>query len=152
MSFSRIVRNDNNINDLSEKECLLKMRMKKMISASILSLALIFGARGVDAYAADSATGAINGYYTYGSSSITSTAASASTFFGNVGSVSVVSTYSYVNTSTLKVGTSTSSTGYYNTCTVDFTAPAGCRSVRISSTHKVSAYGQTWSANTTATY
>lgn len=128
------------------------MRMKKIISASILSLALIFGARGVDAYAADSATGAIGEYYTYGSSSITSTAASASTFFGNVGSVSVVSTYSYVNTSTLKVGTSTSSAGYYNTCTVDFTAPAGCRSVRISSTHKVSAYGQTWSAYTTATY
>lgn len=150
MSFSRIVRNDNNINDLSEKECLLKMRMKKMISASILSLALIFGARGVDAYAADYATGAINGYCTIGSSSISSTTASASTFFGSEGSVSVVSTYSYVNTSTLKVGTKSSSKGYYNTCTVDFIAPAGCRSIRISSSHKVSAYGQTWSAYTTA--
>ena len=126
------------------------MRMKKMISASILSLALIFGARGVDAYAADYATGAINGYCTIGSSSISSTTASASTFFGSEGSVSVVSTYSYVNTSTLKVGTKSSSKGYYNTCTVDFIAPAGCRSIRISSSHKVSAYGQTWSAYTTA--
>jgi hypothetical protein len=152
VSFSRIVRNDNIINDLSEKECLLKMRMKKMISASILSLALIFGARGVDAYAENIAKGAINGYYTYGSSSISSITASASTFFGSQGSVSVVSTYSYVNTSTLKVGTQSSSKGYYNTCTINFTAPAGCRSIRISSSHNISAYGQTWSAYTTATY
>ena len=128
----------------------IKDENEKMISASILSLALIFGARGVDAYAADSATGAINGYYTIGSSSISSTTASASTMFGSVGSVSVASTYSYVNTSTLIVGTKSSSKGYYNTCTVEFTAPAGCRSIKISSSHNISAYGQTWSAYTTA--
>ena len=99
------------------------------------------------------ATGAINGYAITGSSHITRTTASASTTYEKrTGSISVDSTYSYVNTYTLATGTSSKSKGYYTSVEIDFSAPYNCHSVRIRSSHKVSAYGQTWSSNSTAVY
>ena len=99
------------------------------------------------------ATGAINGYAITGSSHITRTTASASTTYEKrTGSISVDSTYSYVNTYTLATGTSSKSKGYYTSVEIDFSAPYDCHSVRIRSSHKVSAYGQTWSSNSTAVY
>ena len=99
------------------------------------------------------ATGAINGYAITGSSHITRTTASASTTYEKrTGSISVDSTYSYVNTYTLATGSSTKSKGYYTSVEINFSAPYNCHSVRIRSSHKVSAYGQTWTANSTAVY
>ena len=99
------------------------------------------------------ATGAINGYAITGSSHITRTTASASTTYEKrTGSISVDSTYSYVNTYTLATGSSTKSKGYYTSVEINFSAPYNCHSVRIRSSHKVSAYGQTWSSNSTAVY
>lgn len=99
------------------------------------------------------AKGAINGYATTGSSHITRTEASASTTYEKrTGSISVDSTYSYVNTYTLATGSSTKSKGYYTSVKLEFSAPYNCHSVRIRSSHKVSAYGQTWTANSTAVY
>lgn len=84
---------------------------------------------------------------------VTNTTASASTTYEKrTGSISVDSTYSYVNTYTLATGSSTKSKGYYTSVEINFSAPYNCHSVRIRSSHKVSAYGQTWSSNSTAVY
>ena len=123
--------------------------VKKLVLVLTLTLAMTLG-MSISVFAA---TGAVNGYTATGSSTITRTAASASTRYGkSTGSISVDSTYSYVNTYTLATGTSTKSKGYYTSVYVDFSAPYNCHSVRIRSSHKVSAYGQTWTANSTAVY
>lgn len=93
------------------------------------------------------------GGYHASSFHITRTTASASTTYEKrTGSISVDSTYSYVNTYTLATGSSTKSKGYYTSVEINFSAPYNCHSVRIRSSHKVSAYGQTWSSNSTAVY
>lgn len=98
------------------------------------------------------ATGAINGYKTRASSTIRQQTASASTSYDYNGSVSVSSTYSYVNVNTLATGTCTKNNGHYSHCSVAFSAPSNCHSVKIVSSHKVLAFGQTWSTKTSATY
>lgn len=126
-----------------------KANFKKLVLVLTLTLAMTLG-MSISVFAA---TGAVNGYTATGSSTITRTAASASTRYGkSTGSISVDSTYSYVNTYTLATGNSTKSKGYYTSVNVDFSAPYNCHSVRIRSSHKVSAYGQTWTANSTAVY
>lgn len=125
-----------------------KGNFKKLILTFAFILTLTLG-MGISVFAA---TGAINGYTTRGSSSISRTGASASTSYASTGSVTVSSTYSYVNTNTLATGTSSKNNGYYNSCSVSFSAPSNCRSVKVSSSHRVAAYGQTWTASTSATY
>ena len=126
-----------------------KANFKKLVLVLTLTLAMTLGMR-ISVYAAK---GSVNGHITTGSSTITRTAASASTRYGkSTGSISVDSTYSYVNTYTLATGSSTKSKGYYTSVEINFSAPYNCRSVRIRSSHKVSAYGQTWTANSTAVY
>ena len=117
-----------------------KANFKKLVLVLTLTLAMTLG-MSISVFAAT------------GSSTITRTAARASTTYGkSTGSISVDSTYSYVNTYTLATGSSTKSKGYYTSVNVDFSAPYNCHSVRIRSSHKVSAYGQTWTANSTAVY
>lgn len=128
-----------------------KGNLRKLILGFVLTLTLTFG-MGISVFAATSATGAINGYATKGSSSISKTSASASTSYGTNGSVIVSATYSYVNTDTLATGTSSKNNGGYRSCSVSFSAPSNCRSVKITSSHSVSAYSQKWTANTSATY
>lgn len=127
------------------------IKERKTLITGICVIALIFG-MGVSATAASSATGAINGYETSASSSISSTSASAKTSYEASGSVTVSSTYSYVNTNTLVTGTSTKNNGHYTSCSVNFSAPSNCRSVKISSSHSVSAYGQNWTTSTSGIY
>lgn len=98
------------------------------------------------------ATGAVNGYTTRGTSTIKARSGGASTTYQSTGAVSVNSTYSYVNTNTLVTGKITKSKGYYKSCSVSFTAPNGCRSVKVSSSHNVSAAGQSWTASTSKIY
>ena len=126
-----------------------KANFKKLVLVLTLTLAMTLG-MSISVYAA---TGSVNGHITTGSSTITSTTATASTTYEiRTGSISVDSTYSYVNTYTLATGSSTKSKGYYTSVEINFSAPYNCRSVRIRSSHKVSAYGQTWTANSTAVY
>ena len=40
---------------------------------------------------------------------------------------------------------------HYSHCSVEFSAPSNCHSVKIVSSHKVSAFGQIWSTKTSAT-
>lgn len=128
-----------------------KGNLKKLILTFAFTLTLTFG-MGISVFAATAATGAVNGYTTKGSSSISKTGASASTSYASTGSVTVSSTYSYVNTNTLATGTSSKNNGYYNSCSVSFSAPSNCRSVKVTSSHKVAVSGQTWTASTSAIY
>ena len=48
-------------------------------------------------------------------------------------------------------GTYTKNNAHYSHCSVEFSAPSNCHSVKIVSSHKVSAFGQIWSTKTSAT-
>lgn len=96
-----------------------------------------------------SVEGGINAYKTYGSSVITRTTAKATTSFASEGTVTVSSTYTYVNIDTFKF---TKNNGNTSNCSVEFSAPANCSSVRIDSSHSVTADGQTWTAKTSVVY
>lgn len=124
----------------------------KTLKKSILALGLALGVMASMGASAFAASGSINGYYTSGNSYIYSTSGSASTSFGDYGSVAVNSTYSYVNTKTLATGTQSRNNGHYKSTSVSFSAPSNCRSVAISSSHSVSAYSQTWTASTSKVY
>lgn len=130
----------------------IKTRIGKKISAFALALTIVLGIGSMSVFAGSSATGAVNGYTTRGTSTIKATSGGASTTYQSTGAVSVKSTYSYVNTNTLVTDKITKSKGYYQSCSVSFTAPNGCRSVKVSSSHNVTAAGQSWTASTSKTY
>jgi len=130
----------------------IKTRIGKMISASALALTIVLGMGSMAVFAGNPATGAVNGYTTRGTSTIKARSGGASTTYQSTGAVSVNSTYSYVNTNTLVTDKITKSKGYYKSCSVSFTAPNGCRSVKVSSSHNVSAAGQSWTASTSKIY
>ena len=132
----------------------IKRNIGKKVLTATLTLVLLLSMSAISAFAVKSVSvsGAINGYATSGTSSISQSNAFASTTYDHSGSVFVSATYSYVNVDTLTTGTSFKNNGHYTTCTVDFYAPNNCRSVKITSNHSVSAYSQTWTANTSATY
>ena len=63
-------------------------------------------------------------------------------------SLSVVSTYTYWDNMRGMYGTQVKSSGHYNYARVDFTAPRNCKSVNISSSHRVARNHQVWTADT----
>ncbi len=67
-------------------------------------------------------------------------------------SMSVSADYSYVNTISLKTGTSHQSMDRVTGAVVTFAAPGGCRSVRITASHSASSGSEHWSGSTSATY
>ena len=124
----------------------------KTFKKSILALGLALGVMASIGASAFAANGQINGYYTSGNSYISSSGGSASTSFGNNGSVSVNSTYSYVNTEDLSTGTQDRNGGHYRSISVNFYAPNNCRSVKVKSHHRISAFSQLWEADTSIKY
>ena len=128
------------------------MKKRKRIVALGLAISIVLGIGSVAVFAASSATGSINGYTTKGVSSIGQKSASAYTSYGTSGQVSVNSKYSYVNTDTLSTGIKSQNNGHYNYAQVNFTAPTNCHSVKIESSHTVSASNQTWTAKTSKVY
>ena len=73
----------------------------------------------------------------------------ASTYYGgNSASVYVESTYRYWDNLRGIPGTMVKTTGHYKNARVEFNAPAGCKSVSISSTHNVYKNNQHWDATT----
>ena len=128
-----------------------KRILKKVVLMMCIVATLVLG-MGVSIVSANSASGKIGNYATGASSNIYRTSAKASTSFASTGSVTVNSNYSYVNINTLVTGTIPKNKGYYSSCSVSFTAPSNCHSVKINSSHCVSAYGQKWTTNTSAVY
>lgn len=125
----------------------MKKHFLALTTAAIISIAM-----ETPAFAVSSVSGGIDRYTTKGSSQIYSTYATASTAFTYNGSVSVSSSYSYINTSTLEVTTVSSSKGGMSSVNIEIAAPTSCRSVRIDSKHSVSALNQKWTATTSAVY
>ena len=117
-----------------------------------LGLALSILVGGAATAFAGSKSGQVNGHNTTGSSSITSNSGSAGTSLSGSGTVVVTSTYSYVNINSLTTGSTSRTKGHYNYASVSFSAPKNSRSVKVLSSHHVSAYDQDWGTNTSAVY
>ena len=99
------------------------------------------------------AKGLIKNYKVTGVSKCSRTYASGCTSTGAPTVPYINSTYVYINTSSLKVVTQKkSSSKVQHSNTVNFSAPAGCRSIQISSKHSAGYKGASWSDYTLDVY
>ena len=126
---------------------------KKSILAAGLAMAVITTIGGATVYAANPPQSYVNlpfaGSYINAKSDIKYNTGNAYTSYGTYAdTVTVSSTYRYCNTSTGQSGFKTNSRGGPKSASVDFEAPNGCKSVSISSSHKVARNWQTWTAST----
>ena len=122
---------------------------KKSVLALGLAAAVIAAIGGANVFAAQTQTATVGGYGVYCKSDIKYRTATAFTEYGSYAdTLSVESRYNYCNTTTGKGGSKSNGTGHYKRASLSFSAPTGCKSVSISSTHRVSAGGQNWHAST----
>ena len=127
---------------------------KKSILAAGLALAVVTTIGGVAVFAAVNAPKSFNdipfaGSYVTAKSEMYYNTAYAYTSYGNYAdSLSVESTYLYWDNLHGTYGTQVKRAGHYKSARVEFSAPAGCKSINISSTHKVAKNYQTWTAYT----
>jgi len=127
---------------------------KKSILAAGLALAVVTTIGGVAVFAAGlpqpvTEPSTLCGYGISGRSDMLYNTAYASTYYGgNSASVYVESTYRYWDNLRGIPGTMVKTTGHYKNARVEFNAPAGCKSVSISSTHNVYKNNQHWDATT----
>ena len=126
-------------------------KFTKSVLALGLALSILAGVGGVSVFAKSFEKGQVNGVNCRGGSSIAATSASAYTSYDTNGTVTVSSTYKYVRISDLKGTTEKRTNGHYNYTSNNFSVSNSHRSVYISSNHKVSISGQSWSATTSAT-
>ena len=127
---------------------------KKSILAAGLALAVVTTIGGVAVFAAGipaptTEPSTLCGYGVSGRSDMLYNTAYVSTYYGgNSASVYVKSTYKYWDNLHGVPGTMVKTTSHYKNARVDFSAPAGCKSVNISSTHNVYKNNQHWDAET----
>ena len=124
---------------------------KKGILALGLTLGIIASLGGA-AFAGSTSHGIVNGFLVTAKSNINYYEGSAYTQYEIAGGAEVYSYYYYVNPTTGYAGRMVKQNGGIKYARVEFAAPKNCRSLQINSSHKLSAYGEKWSANTTATY
>ena len=123
--------------------------LKKSILAVGLAVAVITAIGGANVFAAPQTQSAIvAGYGVYCKSDIKYRTATAFTEYGYYASVSVESRYNYCKTSNGEGGHKNNGTGSNKRAALSFSAPSGCKSVSISSTHRLTAGGQNWSTST----
>lgn len=126
----------------------------KRILAAGLALAVVTGVSGAAVFADSSAPqttdpSTLCGAGVSGKSDMKYNTAFAYTSYGSYAdSLSVVSTYTYWDNMRGMYGTQVKSSGHYNYARVDFTAPRNCKSVNISSSHRVARNHQVWTADT----
>ena len=127
---------------------------KKGILALGLTLGIIASVGSGSVFAKSYATAYVHGAYVSGESFISYSVASAQTLSRTVGLVIVNSKYCYINTRTFKTDSQIKSAGDVRktSAKVSFTAPIHTKSIVITSSHKVSSYGETWIANTANEY
>ena len=127
---------------------------KKSILAAGLALAVVTTIGGVAVFAAVNppevtSPSTIAGYYVTGKSDMKYNYAYAYTSYGGYADTLMVeSTYRYWDNLHGISGTMYKKTSHYKSAYVDFTAPAGCTSINISSKHYLSKSGQHWDAKT----
>ena len=127
---------------------------KKRILAAGLALAVVASIGGATVFASiyspqatDPST--ICGYGVTGKSDVKYNTAYAYTSYGGYAdTVSVESTYIYYDNVHRIHKTETKRNGHYRSARVEFTVPAGCTSISISSNHYLSKGGQRWYAET----
>ena len=123
--------------------------LKKSILAVGLAVAVITAIGGANVFAAPQTQSAIvAGYGVYCRSDIKYGSATAYTEYGSYATVSVESRYNYCKTSYGEGGHKNNGTGSNKRAALSFSAPSGCKSVSISSTHRLTAGGQNWSTST----
>lgn len=127
---------------------------KKGILALALTLGIIASVGGSSVFAVSYRRGYVNGAYVSGESFVSYSVASAQTLSRTVGLVIVNSEYRYINTRTFKTDRQIKSAGDVRktSAKVSFTAPIHTKSIVITSSHKVSSYGETWTACTDNEY
>lgn len=122
------------------------------MSATVLTVSLAT----INASAASSATGGLDGCTVSGSSSITkNTAVCKTTSCNSSPTLEVSATYTYYDTKAGLVKTMTDTTGWHGPdVLVDFSVEgwSGCGSISVKANHKASYNGQTWTASTDAYY
>lgn len=121
--------------------------MKKLRKVIAIAAVLFIGTLTISAYAASYASGSLNGHKTEGESTVGANSAGAYTRISGSGSVRVSSTYYYL-TSSMQVKNTSKSSGGTVSCSVNFSGPSGAKSEKIVSRHSVSAYGSSWSSET----
>ena len=116
---------------------------KKGLLALGLTLGIIASVGSGSVFAKSYATAYVHGAYVSGESFISYSVASAQTLSRTVGLVIVFKTDSQIKSAGDVRKTSAK---------VSFTAPYNTKSIMITSSHKVSSYGETWTANTANEY
>ena len=128
--------------------------LKKGLLALGLTLGIIASVGGSSVFAVSYRRGYVNGAYVTAESNISYIKATGQTLSPKVGLVTVTSRYIYVNTRTFNAGRQDKYDGdtIRKLAKVSFTAPNNTKSITITSSHKVSSYGETWTACTTNEY
>lgn len=128
----------------------MKVRKKTTLTILILALLVVFSSTIASAATPSYRYPRVNGIMGTARSSMDKTTASASTVYkGTPSTISVSSTYYYINRSNNKTFTlSYTNGGQPSTKSVNFSAPKGMESIEIRSTHRISAGGEKWSGTT----
>ena len=127
-------------------------KFTKRLLALGLVLSIVTGIGSVSVFAKPYTSGQIHGYVARGYSNISQYSANATTTYEKSGLLSVNSTYYYVNVKTLAANHVSKDRLATKSPTVTFSAPKNCRSIKISSSHRVEAYYSIWTAYTDAEY
>lgn len=125
---------------------------RKQLVASILGLAVVLCAPVAVAEAKEMESAILGGVSVSAQSKISASGASCSTSAGGTAVVSVSGTYYYVNVDSMEIDSASSANGGQHGKEVSFSAPTGCRSVKVQGSHSVVCGNQRWSASTSAIY
>lgn len=127
-------------------------KVVSLVSATVLTVSLAT----INASAASSAAGSLDGCMVEGSSSITKyTAVCRTTSCNTSATLEVSATYTYYDTKAGLVKTMTDTTGWHGPdVSVSFSVAgwSGCGSISVKANHKAWYNGQSWSASTDAYY
>lgn len=128
--------------------------MKRKCLAVFTGVMIFFCGTGALRVSANTLTPTINNITFSAYSNIYATSGNAGTVGGSPNlQVSVSATYSYVNVDTLETGTmQDNKSDIIQRATVNFNAPANCRSVKINAYHTASSGTESWSGSTDAIY
>ena len=127
-------------------------KFTKSILALGLALSILVGVGGTSVFAGSRLNLTIDGHPAIAESRVSQKKAWASTSYEHGGRVNVQSSYTYLDTKTMKAYNSSASRTSIKSATVNFNAPEGCQSVGINSCHRIEALNKTWTVTTSSKY
>lgn len=120
------------------------MKFKKRIAAMVAAVVMM---ASISTMGASANTSSLSGRTINYGNTITKKGSSAYTYFStdtNTSMASVVGSYYYINTTTLKTYSTGDGTGSSSGGKISFNAPTNCRSVKLTSNHNVTYKTQKW--------